>query len=74
MSVNILEPLIILGIFILTCVGGLMVWQLRVLHNRIDRVKADLAKHIHESIAIHRSLARLEALMEQQVRDRDDRP
>ena len=55
-----IEAIVILGIFILSITGGLVVWENGRIHGRIDKVARELDDHVKEGTKVHGSLERIE--------------
>ena len=52
-----IEPALIAGLFIVTAVGGLIVYELRQIHRRIDKYAEKMDSHIKDDVKIQMTLA-----------------
>ena len=54
---------------IIAGVGGLIAYERRSLHRRIDKHADELDKHVHEGIEVHRALERIETKLDMHMRN-----
>ena len=59
-----IEPLTLVALFVVSAVGGLIVWELRKIHTRIDKYAGEMDDHIKEGVQIHKAVARLDMHLE----------
>ena len=59
------EFIFLVGSFLLSAVGGLMIWEFKKLHNRIDKYVEKMDKHMEESTVIQTDLAVLKNIHKQ---------
>ena len=63
------EPFFLLGIFVLSAIGGLIIWELRKLHSRIDKYSEKMDKHIDESAGIQRELGEVHTSIDMHIKN-----
>lgn len=54
-----LEPIVVVGIFVLSAIGGLIIWELRKIHARIDKYTSELDAHVRDSVAVKTTIAEM---------------
>lgn len=55
-----LQAVVTAGVFVVAAVGGLIIWEIRKVHDRITKYAKELDEHVKESIEVHKSLERIE--------------
>lgn len=65
---GVIQASVAVGLFLVAGIGGLICWQLKVVHSRIDKYTAEMDAHIRESVEIQRKLAALATALEMHLR------
>ena len=62
-SVGIIEPIVIVIIFIITILGGLIIYELKRIHSRIDKHTAELDIHVSAGVDVYTRITRTETAL-----------
>ena len=57
---NLVEPAIMVILFVIAVIGGLIAYELRRIHGRIDKYSAEMDDHVKAGVEVHKSLERIE--------------
>lgn len=59
----------VVALFVVSAVGGLIVYELRRLHDRIDKYAARMESHIDQGVQVHTAVTEVRTELRAHVRD-----
>ena len=63
------EPFFLLGMFVISTIGGFIVWELRKLHTRIDKYSGEMDHHITEGAEVKRELGVIHTKVDMHIKN-----
>ena len=65
---GVIQAGVAVGLFLVAGIGGLICWQLKVVHGRIDKYTREMDAHIRESVEIQKRITALATTLTMHLR------
>ena len=59
----------VIALFVASAVGGLIVYELRRLHDRIDKYAERMEQHIDQGVLVHKAITEVQTELRAHLRD-----